>query len=271
MDEAENQLMLLDTALECPICGLPFDPIDPESGRRREYVSIHHERLGPWPSELDYANSARDAMRQSVDWTAAVTLLCDPEDEMGQLIPSFVNAPLGDNGQVKNRSHPAYLDRATQVQRTSQIDEHQGEYLGGLSVNLIQAHTRTRIVLHRATFDGRVYIAVHSACLDLAKRVQRAGAGHITTMRGLFLALRWRHAMKFMFGEVRAEANYKLGPACQYRPFGTFWHSGSYGTGGDGEAKWPGPSRDAEFNLKYVRNTPLHRRLGFPDLMNRPF
>lgn len=72
-------------------------------------------------------------------------------------------------------------------------------------------------------------------------------------MRSLFLALRWRHAISRISGGAQEVANYTLQPTYWYEPYWNFWEYNDCDEDLDRSHLWPGPTRDAEFNMLYVR------------------
>ncbi|KAI0179935.1 hypothetical protein GGR52DRAFT_529048 [Hypoxylon sp. FL1284] len=235
----------------CSVCGLGLRSPDCSTG------ALLEDRGAPLPG-FD-TEDAIAKLAKGEAWLDDIRLLCDPDDEVMQLIPSFSYQNLSHTtGKQRILTHPS-LPPPLQPFAISPIQEFKGEHMGGPCFYLYD-HDGTKREVNVdhwdfPTFDGRPYIPVHSACLDMAKRMMKSSSHkYLSSVRGLFLALRWRHAMSNMFGAACAEANYTLGSTCWYLPREYFWESGEYyeDESGESKAQWPGPTNDAEFNLLYT-------------------
>lgn len=230
---------------ECSVCGLPF---------RSGWILL--ERLDPLPRGFDDEGS-RTKLEKGELWMDDAVLLCDPDDEMGQLIPSFTYENLSDDAFRPLKTHTCSVSPLRLLARSSDIEEYTADHRGGPWFYFYETNKVTRKVnVHHQgfpTFDGRPYIPVHSACLHIAKLVFKYSSHkYISNMRSLFLALRWRHAISRKFGAARQEANYKLGLTCWYRPYEYFWECRRSYEYNNSRTQLPRPTRDAEFNILYV-------------------
>ncbi|KAI0399270.1 hypothetical protein F4802DRAFT_590282 [Xylaria palmicola] len=233
----------------CSVCGLPFRSAD----QRGWILDV---RALPLPPEFDNEDAIIELAKNEL-WLDDVVLLCDPDDEMGALIPSFAYEELRNYGNQSRETHPSSLHLGQPVERSSAIEEHEAAHMGGPCFYLYEPSGAEREVnIHHwdfPTFDGRSYIPIHSACLTLAKRViAHSAQTYMRSLRSLFLALRWRHAVSRKSGETREKSNYELGSSYWYRPYWDFWELGDYYEGGNSKARWPGPTNDAEFNVLYT-------------------
>ncbi|KAH9903919.1 hypothetical protein F4778DRAFT_72266 [Xylariomycetidae sp. FL2044] len=236
-----------DRELECSVCGLPF--------RSRGWIL--EDRLIPLPPEFDSVGGMA-TLKKNEQWLDDVVLLCDPEDEMGQLIPSFTYENLINVTSLRTMSHPSTLPLYEPMAEPSSIEEHAAEHLGGPYFYLRKPDgTELPVDIHHwdvSTFDGRSYIPIHGACLNLAKRVINCSSSsrHLSSMRSLFIALRWRHVISQPLSASEPDANYMLSSPRWYRPYGEFWECGAYYEEEMGKTKWPGPTQDSIFNLLHT-------------------
>ncbi|KAI1654472.1 hypothetical protein F4813DRAFT_209910 [Daldinia decipiens] len=237
---------------ECPVCGLPLRSAGDDSW-------IIEDRIAPIPPEFNN-DDALIMLAMYEQWLGDVTLLCDPDDEMGQLIPSFTYENLSDQGVSHPQTHPSSLRLLQPFAKQSEISEYLAEHLGGpLFSFFVPGGTWSKVNIHNwdfETFDGRSYIPIHSVCLNMAKRViENSSNRYVGSMRSLFLALRWRHAVSHTFGAASLAANYTLGPTSWYRPNDDFWEIGDdyyYCEEKHTKAQWPGPTQDEKFNILYT-------------------
>lgn len=241
---------------ECSVCGLPFRSAGQDSW-------IVDQRETPLPPEFDNEDAIAKLANNEL-WLDQAILLCDPDDEMGQLVPSFAYENLRNYAVQHLECHPSSLPSLPTLKRSSGIEEYKAEHMGGPCFYLCRSDGRKdEVNVHHwdfPTFDGRAYIPIHAACLDMAKRVIKSSScKYLSSMHSVFLALRWRHAVSQMFGETHQEANYMVAPAFWYRPYGNFWEFGDYPQEETGKAQWPGPTLESEFNLLYVSWVPLPR------------
>jgi hypothetical protein len=233
----------------CSVCGLPFRSADQRGW-------ILDARVLPLPPEFDNEDAITELAKNEF-WLDDVVLFCDPDDEVGELIPSFAYEELRNYANQSRDPHLSTLHLGQPVKRSSTIEEHKAVHMGGPCFYLCEPDGMKREVnVHHwdfPTFDGRAYVPIHSACLTMAKRVIAfSPQTYLRSLRSLFLALRWRHAVSRKSGEMQEEANYMLGSSCWYRPCWDFWESGDYYEGENSKAQWPGPTKDADFNLLYV-------------------
>ncbi|KAI1805617.1 hypothetical protein F4811DRAFT_210825 [Daldinia bambusicola] len=239
-----------DSEQECPICGCPFRM----SGH---YGWILETVPGPVPPEFR-SEDGIDSLICNEMWLGDVTMLCDPDDEMGRLIPSFAYENIG---KLLLHDYPSTLHLPQPLAKPSEISMYRGEHKGGPRFTISDIEDNYAKCIGKVniddtgfeTFDKRAYIPIHSDCLRIAQRViSNSSNKYISSVRSLFLALRWRHAISLTFGAAPLAANYTLGPTTWYRPPGCFWEWNSLREDQNGEAQWPGPSRDAKFNLLYT-------------------
>lgn len=245
----------------CSVCGLPFQSYD-------ERGWILDCRSGPLPPEVDNEDAIAE-LATNEDWLNDVVLLCDPDDEVGELIPSFAYKELSNCTFKRFENHPSSLHLGQSVARSSKIEEHEGEHMGGPCFYLcepgcVRKHEVNISHEDFPTFDGRSYIPIHSACLTMAKRViEFSSQKYLRSMRSLFLALRWRHAISRKSGGIREESNYTLGSSHWYGPQrGWWWQGGVEYEIKDGNVPWPGPTKDTEFNMLYVSSRTARKNLA---------
>ncbi|KAI1102943.1 hypothetical protein F4804DRAFT_311601 [Jackrogersella minutella] len=234
----------------CPLCGLPF-----RMAGERGWILDGREV--PPPPEFDNEDAIAMLARNEL-WLEDVTLLCDPDDEIGLLIPSFAYEDLGNPEINPLRGWHPSIWPLPQPLASSNIEEYKAKHMGGPCFYLYEPGGTRREVnvnnLDFPTFDGRSYIPIHSKCLYMAKRtISSSSQKYISSIRGLFLALRWRHAISLSCGlEAQDPVNYTLGQAFWYRPYGSFWEGGVYDEKGNSKAERLGPTQDVEFNLLYT-------------------
>ncbi|KAI6090243.1 hypothetical protein F4821DRAFT_228897 [Hypoxylon rubiginosum] len=231
----------------CSVCGLPLRCPDCDTGA---FLEDRRTPLSGFDNDDAIAKLAKGEQ-----WLDDVKLLCDPDDEAAHLLPSFSYENLRDFG-VHIDTHLSFLPPIQPLARSG-IEEFQAEHMGGPCFYL-DDHDGIRHEVNVdnwdfPTFDGRPYIPIHSACLNMAKRVIKDSSNrYLSNIRSLFISLRWRHAVSNIFGAARAEANYMLGPTCWYLNSELFWESGAYYPDESDKAQWPGPTQNGEFNLLYV-------------------
>ncbi|KAI0470501.1 hypothetical protein GGR56DRAFT_660618 [Xylariaceae sp. FL0804] len=136
--------------------------------------------------------------------------------------------------------------------KKADIVEHKGEFVGGPHFDLFEPDGRTTRQVNVPnwpcpTSNERAYLPIHSACLEMAKRMfPSSPAAHVKDMRALFLALRWRHAVSRVYGVNWCrfgEANYTVGPVSWYLPERCFWSCNDHD-----EAA----GQDSEFNVTFT-------------------
>ena len=227
-----------DEVYYCPICGLPLSS---------RVIDFDFPDVADQELEMEPKSSWLDDLR----------LLCDPDDEVGQLESSFAYNQFGDEPEP-----PAQGCARCPHSQPSEIEEFRGKWRESPICDRIDPDGSCHLVnLDRAlvlgygsggyTFDGRSYIAVHSACLDLARAVFASSPphAHLKDMRGLWTALRWRHAVAMRCRSWRPAANFTLAQNWFYAPSWEWW--GWEDT--DEDATWPGPSKNMGVNLIHVR------------------
>ncbi|KAH9231216.1 hypothetical protein K456DRAFT_442057 [Colletotrichum gloeosporioides 23] len=139
-----------------------------------------------------------------LDWFAEARLLCDPDDEFGQILPGLEDEYL-DLDDLRSKIQPDSHDVRPRCQASDievypaePEDKYQytrweldGSYMWGETSNKVVCFS------HRYwAFDNRAYALVHTACLEIAKIVFKTSqTTHIRDLRGLFVALRWRQAV----------------------------------------------------------------------------
>ncbi|KAI4867112.1 hypothetical protein F4820DRAFT_414938 [Hypoxylon rubiginosum] len=231
----------------CSVCGLPLR--SPHCGTEEFLEDRSHPGFD--------TEDAIAKLTKGELWLDDAMLLCDPDDEVAHMIPSFSYENLRDYAMQHLDTHTS-LPPPLEPPAKSNIEEFKAEHMGGPCFYLYDLGGIKREVNVNhwdfPTFDGRSYIPIHSACLGMAKKVIRHSSHkYLGSIRSLFLALRWRHAVSNMFGTARAEANYMLAPTRWYLSRVSFWEYGAYDEDGTSDrAEWPGPTHDPEFNLLYT-------------------
>jgi hypothetical protein len=236
----------------CSVCGLPL-----RTAEQGWLLEVKGQTLS-FQAPAFSTDEAMVELEQNERWLDDVVLLCDPDDEMGQLIPSFKYENLSDYELLlvpRTRFPSSSTPRITT--KSSAIEEHEALHRGGPLFYLVEPEGGKRDVnIHHwdfPTFDGRAYIPIHSNCLTIAKKVLASSRPKfLKNMRSLFLALRWRHAIARISGGERETSNFMLQPAYWYAPNWIFWEANDCNENLDRSQLWPGPTTDAEFNMLYV-------------------
>ncbi|KAF9877478.1 hypothetical protein CkaCkLH20_05178 [Colletotrichum karsti] len=217
-----------DTNYPCQICGLKCQHSE------HWYFSL--------PGDIG------DEVNVEIEWCSNVLLLCDPDDEFGQLLPDFTyqNMPQ----LITPPDHRQIPDTIRPRCQASDIEVHEANYYidGSLERVTPEGFSVNLNYRERETDDERVYIPVHAACLEMARRVAASSRiAHIKSMRGLFLALRWRDGISakcnLLWGNGYPEVNYMLVSHGFYLPHRR-WNTEKY-HGMD----WSGPHPTARENL----------------------
>lgn len=168
----------------CSICGL----------NTRTFSPTERGRDSPWAVELT----------KRTGWWADVRLLCDPDDEIGNLCPSLSYANIHADCRITLRE--ANLSASRPRSEASDIEVHRGRNVkAGVFKRVDPDKSEHEIILTpardqpRRTFDGRHYLPVHSVCLTMARKLFETTAEHasIRDMRSLFIALGWRYTLGF--------------------------------------------------------------------------
>ncbi|KAI3317004.1 hypothetical protein HD806DRAFT_516051 [Xylariaceae sp. AK1471] len=247
---------------QCSVCGLPL-----RTAEQGWLLEAKEQTLSFQAPEFA-TDEAMAELEKNERWLDDAVLLCDPNDEMGQRMPSFKYEKLSNYGfQHPQIKYPSSTPPRI-ITKPSAIEEHEALHLGGPFFHLVEPGGRkTEVNIHHwdfPTFDGRAYIPIHSNCLTIAKKVLASSRPKsLKDMRSLFLALRWRHAIAQISGGARETSNYMLQPACWYLPDWIFWEANNYNENLNRNPLWPGPTMDAEFNMLY---TFLSDPMQIPDL-----
>ncbi|KAI1496123.1 hypothetical protein F5X99DRAFT_85453 [Biscogniauxia marginata] len=197
-----------DSAFHCLICNLPL--------RSQDFDSTC-PGLSP---------KQREDLTMKTTWWSDILLLNDPDDEVERLEPSLGYEQFGD--------YPEPIGEPQKVRPRSEASEIAvvpGQCLQGSSFRLspFSDLTRREVNVDRAltepaTFDGRVWIPVHRACLDIAQKVfESSPNAYVKDMRGLWTALHWRLAISATNRQCGPEPNYTIGRTHFYAPWWNWW------------------------------------------------
>lgn len=187
--------------------------------------------------------------QKAATWWNDVRLLCDPDDEVGELIPALryeelddvYIEPLPDDWWLLPPPNPSRRHMIRPRENASAIEIHKAEWYDGPAfffdpeydedgvsrvVNIDNCQSVSK------TFDGRAYLPVHARCLEIAQKsyCSPSFGGHIHDLRGLFTALRWRHGMQrldlsMQFADTgNVHANYKMEGQSFYLPVSGKWY-----------------------------------------------
>lgn len=197
-------------------------------------------------------------------WFSEACLLCDPDDEFGQILPGLQNSSLKFN-YLRSKLQPDTHGVRPRCQ-ASDIEAYPAE--PGDKNQYIRwdpdgsykcGETRDKVVCFSSrywAFDDRAYALVHSACLEIAKiAFDSSQTAHIRDLRGLFMALRWRQEVPLRCSELHR---------CGFAPNFTIWTNDFYIPDFEWSEHecpgldWPGPFPSARANLFYVRILQLH-------------
>lgn len=151
----------------CSVCGLPF-----QSAEQGWLLEVKGHTLSFRVPEFA-TDEAKIELEKNERWLDDVVLLCDPDDEMGQLIPSFKYENLSNHGFQHTSRFPS--SSPPTIMKSSAIEEHEALHTGGPLFHLVEPGGEKREVnIHHMdfpTFDKRAYIPIHSNCLTIAKKV----------------------------------------------------------------------------------------------------
>ncbi|KAF6837414.1 hypothetical protein CPLU01_03038 [Colletotrichum plurivorum] len=189
-------------------------------------------------------------------WVEDLRLLCDPDDEVGQILPSFRFFEIDsefysdfsdeeedpDPSAIRPRSHASEIE--VHVGKTKKGPEIYRRPKGpGAKGGLVSMD-------YIVTSDHRLYACVHAACLEVARKVfATSQIAHIRDMRGLFIALHWREGVAAKCGEpgrTLPRVNYRLGEHQYYAPI---IHRELISPP---DVDWPGPYKSARSNMFFA-------------------
>lgn len=241
----------------CSVCGLPCRRLGGRVGEILDDITSTQYSQG-----VDQ-KLVRE-LQGGAGWLDQVRLLCDPDDEVGHLIPTLayenLEKPWQSTAPEPARPRP----------QAAEIEEYPAEQEGGPFFHRRHRHGYVGAAYAQPcqvnvdywdfpTADGRAYIPVHVACLEMAKRVIRTSSNRfLNSMRGFWTALRWRHGMTHKFKSEDSQANYMLAPRHWYHP-NPAWLDLPYGAGQVNE-KWRGPSGEPAFNIYHASCAREHQR-----------
>lgn len=231
----------------CQICGSLAKRLDTEWMLYEfDYEDSHPEGVPGDENELE----------AQLRWFSELSLLCDPDDEFGQLLPGFTYEGMFDEYVGKTDPEmpaPRPRSQASDIEIYPADPSKEATYWledpnGGCYASATVFWGR------HETSDERVYVVTHAACLEIAKKVfESTRTAHVRDLRGLFMALRWRQGMARKcvdtFGTNRPahpKVNYTLGNHNYYMPDCNWALEECPGM------EWPGPYESARANLYYV-------------------
>ncbi|KAI9157901.1 hypothetical protein HJFPF1_05885 [Paramyrothecium foliicola] len=230
-----------DFEYRCPVCGLPCRSCDLRLEGSSDSNLTH---------ELDDA----------IGWLDDMRLLRDQDDEVGRRIPALLYTNFWEGFfTFIDYEDDDYDDVELPPSLGRDIDVFPAESKGIEDFVLIGPDgTRHHVDVNMSgleTFDKRVYLPLHTSCLELAERAMKTSPTmYINDLRGFFLALRWRHGIsREPYRGQWFQPNYTLflkdwylehlfGPSCYIRD-----------TNEQLLQRWPGPSKTGgEFNMQYA-------------------
>ncbi|KAF6844237.1 hypothetical protein CMUS01_01292 [Colletotrichum musicola] len=179
-----------------------------------------------------------ETLDAQLKWFSDLRLLCDPDDEFGQLLPDFTYEEMYSNYVDENDPDmPPPRPRS----QASDIETYPATPREGLSFDIEDPETgrscyATVFWAIGKTSDERVYVVTHAACLEIAKMVLASS--------------RTAHA-------ARPKVNYTLADHNYYMPDCNWGFNECPGM------EWPGPYGSARGNLFY---TLLRHPLEIEDL-----
>lgn len=231
----------------CQICGLVVKEMD----TRFILEMFEYESSRPEGVAKDW-----ETLDAQLKWFSDLRLLCDPDDEFGQLLPDFTFEEMSSKYVDENDPDmppPRPRSQASDIEiypATPQGDL--GFYLEGPETG--RPLCATVLWALGELYDQRVYVVTHTACLEIAKMVLASSRiAHIRDMRGLFTALRWRQGIAtkcfdtYNYREAaRPTVNYTLANHNYYMPEGNWDFHERPGM------EWPGPYGSARANLFHV-------------------
>ncbi|TEA15818.1 hypothetical protein C8034_v001984 [Colletotrichum sidae] len=130
-------------------------------------------------------------LRNSLLWLSEGRLLCDPDDEFGQLIPRFQYQNAMDEVNIEDSDSIEYIYEVIDPQKlrprskASTIEVHvaRANSQGGFYING-DVGKKVYPGFGCKTFDERCYATVHAACLEIAEKVHVSGLAHIRDSLG---------------------------------------------------------------------------------------
>ncbi|GKT50804.1 uncharacterized protein ColSpa_10985 [Colletotrichum spaethianum] len=179
---------------------------------------------GEYPATIRNDEDLKELSR----WLLDARLLCDPDDEFGQLVPSFqydyMNEPFVFGTEEVPEADVVRKHRTKS--QASDIEIHFPETVEGpkfIRIDPDGSKFRVEMDYNNSTdSDDRVHAVVHSVCLELAGKVfESSRVAHVRDMRGLFLALRWRQGICYKSGglwDCQPQVNYMLANHGYYVP-----------------------------------------------------
>ncbi|KAF6784880.1 hypothetical protein CSOJ01_15684 [Colletotrichum sojae] len=189
-------------------------------------------------------------------WVEDLRLLCDPDDEVGQILPGFRFFEIDsefysdfsdeeedpDPSAMRPRSHASEIE--VHVGKTEKGPEIYRRPKGpGAKGGLVSMD-------YIVTSDHRLYACVHAACLEVARKVfATSRIAHVRDMRGLFIALHWREAVA-----TKCEHQY-YAPIIHRElisPPDVDWPVPGWAWKEVSGVEWPGPYKSARSNMFFA-------------------
>ena len=229
----------------CIVCGLPT-----RSSSASEVLEDRQKYDNrPCPSREQL-----DKLLTNIVWLDDVGLLCDPEDEVGRLVPTMAYENLGRSWITGSKQPPSIKQQSSPL--AADILNFHSRHEGGPSFYMLApdpAEPELEVNVNNSessTFDSRAYVSVHQVCLNIAARVMATSSCKILAgMRGFWTAIRWRHGIASHSSGYGQQANYDLFLRYWYLPS---WDFLAWGQCDEDEVSWSGPSRSPLFNLCHV-------------------
>ncbi|KAK1446871.1 hypothetical protein CCUS01_02430 [Colletotrichum cuscutae] len=211
------------------------------------------------PPELEDFGDLEDKF----SWLTEARLLCDPDDEFGNLLPNYAERLIHQLPGYDNLPNTRDVWPRSQA---SDIEVHISEASKGLKFLRVDPDgSRQRISLHLDegyTFDDRIYAAVYAECLDIAERVFASSTlSHVRDLRGLWTALRWRQSITSKCSGSSGyfpQANYTLSRNDYHVPQSTVAGEPTWEEEDFSGLHWPGPYPSTLSTLYYtLTSSPL--------------
>ncbi|KAK1447101.1 hypothetical protein CMEL01_08940 [Colletotrichum melonis] len=211
------------------------------------------------PPELEDFGDLEDNLR----WLTEARLLCDPDDEFGNLLPNYAQRLIHQLPGFDDLPHTCDIRPRSQASDIEVLVAEANEALKFLRVD--PDGSRQRISLHLDegyTFDDRIYAVVHAECLDIAERVFASSTlSHVRDLRGLWTTLRWRQSITSKCSGSSGyflQANHTLSRNDYYVPQSTVAGEPTWEEEDFSGLDWPGPYPSTLSNLYYtLTSSPL--------------
>lgn len=183
-------------------------------------------------------------LQEKIMWWSEIRLLCDPSDEADRLCPDI--------------SHPnLYADKPPLSPNFAcerpDIQNYEAVWAESSIFQVLKRNAMYSVDIVRYGTNDHAYIPVHTACLDIAKRVFSSPEAYVRDMRGLWTALRWRLGVTNSEKDnLDRSANYTGAGNNFYAPWWSWWFDTmKVDLEPPRRVRWPGPS-DLISHVNYV-------------------